>query len=91
MKDLKEIKSLQVLELSGTKITDVGLKELKELKGLESLGVRETMVTDAGVAELKTNFRLVESPTKIFRSLYAVRNPRSTRAGTASPDGTPVI
>src|SRR5215831_14460926 len=38
LKELKELKSLEMLQLGDTKITDVGLKELKELKSLKKLG-----------------------------------------------------
>src|SRR5262245_37392912 len=53
LRELKELKSLQLLNLSGTKVTDAGLKELKELKSLRSLYLRHTKVTDAGVKELQ--------------------------------------
>ena len=41
------------VDLSGTKITDAGLKVLKELKELRELDLNGTQVTDAGVKELK--------------------------------------
>jgi hypothetical protein len=41
------------LDLTGTEMTDAGLKELKELKNLLSLNLRATRVTDAGSAELQ--------------------------------------
>src|SRR5262249_24992021 len=37
LKDLKELKNLQVLFLAGSPVTDTGLKGLKELKGLRML------------------------------------------------------
>jgi internalin A len=37
-------------ELSGTKVTDAGLKELTPLKVLTTLGPNGNQVTDAGVA-----------------------------------------
>jgi len=42
LKELKELKTLQGLDLAATKITDAGLKELKELKGLQTLGLYRT-------------------------------------------------
>jgi hypothetical protein len=53
LKDLKELKGLRKLYLSGTKITDAGLKDLKELKGLEMLDLTRTKITDAGLKDLK--------------------------------------
>ena len=53
MKELKELKSLQTLELHETKVTDAGMKELKELKSLQTLYLWGTDVTDAGMKELK--------------------------------------
>jgi hypothetical protein len=50
---LKNLKGLQSLALSSTKVTDAGLKELRGLKGLRMLSLLETKVTDAGVAELQ--------------------------------------
>ncbi len=45
--------NLKSLGLSGTKVTDAGLKELAGLKKLESLGLNgATQVTDAGLKEL---------------------------------------
>jgi hypothetical protein len=37
MKDVKELKGLQTLSLSGLKLTDACLEDLKELKGLQRL------------------------------------------------------
>jgi hypothetical protein len=53
LKELKELKHLQTLDLGGTVVTDAGLKELKELKSLQKLNLTDTKVTDAGVKELK--------------------------------------
>src|SRR5262249_22360996 len=53
LKELKELKSLETLNLLNTMVTDAGLKELKELKSLQTLGLRDTKVTDMGVKELK--------------------------------------
>ena len=41
------------LALSGTQVTDRGLKRLKQMKGLGSLRLFSTQVTDTGVAELQ--------------------------------------
>src|SRR5262245_32041096 len=35
LKELKELKTLQSLEIGSTQVTDTGLKELKELKTLQ--------------------------------------------------------
>jgi internalin A len=53
LKELKELKSLRKLDLTGTKVTDAGVKELKVLKSLEVLFLTGTKVTDEGVKELK--------------------------------------
>ena len=50
---LKELASLQVLNLEGTPITDAGLVHLQGLAKLEKLHLGKTKVTDAGVAELQ--------------------------------------
>lgn len=42
------------LKLSGTKITDAGLKELAKLKNLNKLHLEHTAITDAGLASLKS-------------------------------------
>ena len=52
-KEIKELKRLRTLDLSFSKITDVGLKELKELKSMEDLNISETQVTDVGLKELE--------------------------------------
>jgi hypothetical protein len=41
------------LDLSGTRVTDAGLKELAGLKGLQTLHLGGTRVTDAGLRELQ--------------------------------------
>ena len=41
------------VDLSGTRITDAGLKDLKELKGLRVLSLAGTRITDAGLKDLK--------------------------------------
>jgi internalin A len=53
LKNLKELKGLQTLDLGSTKITDAGLKDLKELKGLQTLRLTKTRITDAGLKDLK--------------------------------------
>jgi hypothetical protein len=54
LKELKEFKRLQTLDLSQTKVTDAGLKELKEFKNLQWLGIRGTHVTFRGLKELQS-------------------------------------
>jgi len=39
---------LQRLDLTGTEVTDAGLRELKELKRLQALYLSNTQVTAAG-------------------------------------------
>jgi Leucine Rich repeat len=53
LKELKGLRSLQTLDLGGTKVTDAGLKELKELKSLRELRIDDIKVTDEGVADLR--------------------------------------
>jgi hypothetical protein len=52
MKELVELKQLQVLVLIGNDVTDSGLKELSQLKQLHTLVLANTKVTDAGLKEL---------------------------------------
>src|SRR5262245_55675994 len=53
LKELAGLKSLQSLNLAGTKVTDAGLKELSALKNLQSLSLGGCPnVTDAGLKEL---------------------------------------
>jgi len=54
LKDLKELRGLQVLDLSDNKITDAGLKNLKELKGLRTLDLINTKITDVGLKDRST-------------------------------------
>ena len=53
LKELKELKALEYLNLSYTQITDASLKDLKELKGLQLLWLLDTQITDAGLKDLK--------------------------------------
>jgi len=41
------------VDLSGTKVTDAGMKDVKELNGLRILSLKGTRITDAGMKELK--------------------------------------
>jgi hypothetical protein len=52
VKLLAEFKELELLDLSGTPITDEGLKALRELKDLKQLNLGGTKVKDAGLKEL---------------------------------------
>ena len=45
---LKEMKSLQELDLNGTQVTDVGLVVLKDLPALARLRLARTKITDQG-------------------------------------------
>jgi Leucine Rich repeat len=62
LENVKELGSLQVLDVWHTQVSDEGLKYLKDLKCLEVLDLRQTHVTDAGLEELK--------PLKSLRKLY---------------------
>jgi hypothetical protein len=53
LKGLKNLKSLQTLNLGATRVTDACLKEVKDLKDLQALQVPLTQVTDAGLKNLK--------------------------------------
>src|SRR5207248_2113835 len=50
---LADLKQLTTLALSGTKVTDAGLKELKNLKQLKYLSLWGTKVTPTGVKKLQ--------------------------------------
>ena len=50
---LADLKALEQLELSGTRITDYGLEFLTELTNLRQLGLQDTEITDIGVDCLK--------------------------------------
>src|SRR5690606_35410991 len=51
---LKDLTSLQSLDLSGCNITDAGLVHLKDLSSLRSLNLSEYQnITDAGLAHLR--------------------------------------
>ncbi|MCX5654711.1 MAG: hypothetical protein NTY65_08710 [Planctomycetota bacterium] len=51
--------------LSGTKITDAGLKDLKALKGIQELVLNDTCITNAGLKEFRSLQYLDLSGTKI--------------------------
>jgi hypothetical protein len=50
---VKGLKTLKVLVLLGTQVTDAGLANLNGLTRLEELDLSDTQVTDAGVAKLQ--------------------------------------
>ncbi len=52
-KGLKDLKQLTSLDLSGTKVTGVGLKWLKDHRQLTTLDLSGAPVTDVGLDELK--------------------------------------
>jgi beta-lactamase regulating signal transducer with metallopeptidase domain len=58
LKDVRELKGLEVLSCSGTAITDAGLKDLRDLKDLANLHLNRTQITDAGLKELLTQEKL---------------------------------
>ena len=53
MVHLKGLKSLQILDLESTNVTDAGLEHLKGLSQLRELYLGNTKVTDEGVQKLK--------------------------------------
>jgi Leucine-rich repeat (LRR) protein len=50
---LKELKSLQALDLAGAQVTDAGLKQLAVLKNLQTLDLGNTKVSDGALKELQ--------------------------------------
>ena len=52
LKELAELKNLQVLDLTYTGVTDAGMKDLAGLKNLQTLWLSGTGVADAGLREL---------------------------------------
>jgi Leucine Rich repeats (2 copies) len=50
LKQFRELTSLTTLDLSGTQVTDVGLRELEELKNLKCLDLGNTKITDPWAA-----------------------------------------
>ena len=53
LKHLKELDSLQRLNLEGTGVTDVGLVNLQELPSLRWIKLNRTQVTEEGVKKLQ--------------------------------------
>lgn len=53
MKELKQLKSLRLLDLTSTRIGDVSVKELTALLTLKELRLDRTAVSDAGLKHLK--------------------------------------
>jgi hypothetical protein len=53
LKILKDLKSLQTLDLERTNITDAGVREIGILKNLQTLRLDATKVTDACLKDLK--------------------------------------
>jgi len=65
LNEIKSIKNLTELSLSGNPVTDEGMKKLKELDKLKSLTLTRTSVTEKGVKEIKEalpNCRLIREP-----------------------------
>ncbi len=52
MDHLGRLQTLEILDLSDTRITDAGMEGLRGLTNLRELDLRDTRVTDAGVAHL---------------------------------------
>jgi Leucine-rich repeat (LRR) protein len=53
MTGVEKMKQLNILDLSRSEITDVGLERLKGLRKLKQVDLRKTKVTDAAVAKLR--------------------------------------
>ena len=53
IRGLAELKSVQTLDLTGSKVTDAGLVALKNLREVRTLYLANTQVTDLGLKELK--------------------------------------
>ena len=53
LQSLKEIKTIQEVDLAGTQITDAGLENLAGLTGLTRLELNNTSISDAGLVHLK--------------------------------------
>ena len=53
LKELKDLKNLQWLDLFGPPVTGAGLKELKDLKNLQWLNISEGHVTDGVLRTLR--------------------------------------
>jgi hypothetical protein len=51
--NLEDLRDVEVLDLSGTEVTDAGLEYLKGLVQLQMLLLAQTRVTDAGVRRLR--------------------------------------
>jgi hypothetical protein len=55
---LRKLKSLNRLNLAGTRVTDAGMQHLAKVPGLHSLWLNFTEISDAGVAQLSGQTRL---------------------------------
>ena len=53
LRNIKDLKNLKSLDLCYTKVTDVGISNLKDLKNLQSLNLSWTQVTNTGLSNLK--------------------------------------
>src|SRR5207247_2426261 len=49
----KGMRSLRILELRATQVTDTGMNQLAQMNWLDTLGLQETGIGDAGVANLR--------------------------------------
>jgi hypothetical protein len=60
LKPLKDLPSLQTLDLSGNLVTDAGLESLRDLTSLRTVVCRNTEITDEGIERLKEALPSVE-------------------------------
>lgn len=84
LKGLARLTSLQLLDLDGALVTNVGLTELAGLKGLQLLNLHRTAVSDAGLKTLAelTNLRSLDlSNTQVtdagLKELFGMKNLRT--------------
>ncbi len=56
--ELCELRSLERLDLDGSKVTDAGLRTLSNLRGLKLLSLAETAITDQGLRHLESMSQL---------------------------------
>lgn len=82
---LKAFQNLAKLDLSDTKITDVGLKRVPELKSLVELSLFETSVTPTGLAELRES-----SPGLLIVAESAIKDLNGEIGRAEKPAGGPI-
>ena len=87
LEHLKGLAQLQLLDLSGTQITNAGLEHLKGLTNVQMLYLKNTKVSDAGLEHLKglTNLQMLDlSNTEVTD--WSVGLPSPSRPSRANRD-----